>query len=100
MKNLSLPVNPGLYGKDGQEAARVDMVNDGLEDLARHVFRLLLLRSVRGGCRPVPSRVVRKGKSLYLAWLHISLGGGGSFLSTGGGHDPVPEGASTAPEAI
>ncbi|XP_021511908.1 glutathione S-transferase P-like [Meriones unguiculatus] len=35
----------GLYGKDLQEAARVDMVNDGLEDLARHVFRLLLLRS-------------------------------------------------------
>lgn len=27
------PVPPGLYGKDQREAALVDMVNDGVEDL-------------------------------------------------------------------
>ncbi|XP_057634862.1 glutathione S-transferase P-like [Chionomys nivalis] len=31
----------GLYGKDQQEAALVDMVNDGLEDLVRHIGQVL-----------------------------------------------------------
>ncbi|XP_036076565.1 glutathione S-transferase P isoform X1 [Rousettus aegyptiacus] len=35
------PAQPGLYGKDQREAALVDMVNDGVEDLRRLCVHLI-----------------------------------------------------------
>lgn len=38
---LCLAADPGLYGKDQREAALVDMVNDGVEDLRRHCSHII-----------------------------------------------------------
>lgn len=49
----------------------MDMVNDGLEDLIRHLGQQLLRNYVCRDCRLVQSRVVRKRNSLLSVWLHI-----------------------------
>ncbi|XP_004394107.1 PREDICTED: glutathione S-transferase P-like [Odobenus rosmarus divergens] len=41
----------GLYGKDEREAALVDMVNDGVEDIRRHCSRLIYRSYEEGKAR-------------------------------------------------
>lgn len=60
----ALPPCPGLYGKDQKEAALVDMVNDGVEDLrckyATLIYTNYVSAQARGG-HPGP----RKGLASF-----------------------------------
>ena len=46
-----LATDPGLYGRDQREAALVDMVNDGVEDLRKRCSHLIHHDYVSGGGR-------------------------------------------------
>ena len=71
---LCLAADPGLYGKDQQEAALVDMVNDGVEDLRRHCGHLIHHRHVsRPGWHSGPGLGGRPGQSATGRHGHRSL---------------------------
>lgn len=58
---LCSPATPGLYGKDQQEAALVDMVNDGVEDLRCKYVSLIYTNYVSAGVGVDTEDKERKG---------------------------------------
>ncbi|KAH0521265.1 Glutathione S-transferase P [Microtus ochrogaster] len=59
----------GLYGKDQKEAALVDMVNDGVEDLRLKYITLIYTKYV--SLDPSPTQwVVYKQRGFLRFWLH------------------------------
>lgn len=92
-----LAADPGLYGKDQREAALVDMVNDGVEDLRRLCVHLIHHDFVSGGpgwCSGLGWGAGRPpGPTCCMSPLR-------SLPFSGGGQGPVHAGAARAPEAL
>ncbi|XP_051001751.1 glutathione S-transferase P 2-like isoform X2 [Acomys russatus] len=74
----------GLYGKDPQEAALVDVVNDGLEDLIRHISQQFLrnteedkaqyLKELPGHLKPFETLLAQnKGGQSFIVGDQISF---------------------------
>lgn len=64
---LRLTFSPGLYGKDQREAALVDVVNDGVEDLRSKYITLIYTNYVSPGAGAGHGGVQRKA-CLPPAW--------------------------------
>ena len=73
---LCSPATPGLYGKDQREAALVDMVNDGVEDLRCKYVSLIYTNYVSTGAGVDTEDEERKGLVSFSPYTTPPCGSG------------------------